>query len=40
MAAVRASVGGFDASTAGGIAACDVFEKFFKRGMIRDLQRQ
>jgi hypothetical protein len=27
MAAVRASAGGFDASTAGGFAACDGFEK-------------
>jgi hypothetical protein len=39
MVAVRASAGGFDATTAGGASACDGFEKSM-RGLIRDLQRQ
>jgi len=36
----RASVGGFDASTAGGRAAARVLRNFARRGLIRDLQRQ
>jgi hypothetical protein len=40
MVAVRASAGGFDVSTADGLAASRIVLRELKRGLIRDLQRQ